>query len=433
MKNYKYLVPIFLFVMYAASIYMLYDSKANIEKKYNTYIKEARNMRELDIRVDAESNYMNALAVKPSLELYIEIGDFYEKTGQTKKAINWGNTIIEKYPKKIEGYEYQMSLLLNGQDYLACFKLSDKFNKRGLSSELMTSYIESIEYEYFFNGEFQDVGVYSGGRCPVRVGDKWGYVDVVGSTRVPKKFVSVGPYINELASVIDQEGKAYFIDLEGNKKFVAHKVDNVVQLGLIENGIYSLYNGKTWGFYDKECSHLFGEYDDVSSIGNGVAAVKKNGNWSFVDREGKDLTGKTYRHVAMDEKLVVYRNDRMFVSDGTGYQMIDSHGNVVGNKKYQAVHIFNDTTYAAVMINDKWGFINSAGEIVIEPKYEDARSFANGYAAVKVDDRWGFINVEGKMVISPQFLNAKDFNDHGGVFVRRNDDWELLRLYKNNY
>lgn len=433
MKNYKFLVPLLLVVLFAASFYMLYDAKANELKQYNTYLDAARSFREQDIRVDAESNYKNALGMKPSLDLYLEIGDFYIETEQSKKAIDWGYTIIDVYPKEVAGYEYQMQLLMNRKDYVACFDISNKFTKRGLTSKTMSEMIGSIEYTFYFNGEYQDVGIYSGGRCPVSVGGKWGYVDTTANSCVPIKFAKVGAFSNELSPVIDADGKAYYIDPNGNKKFVVLNVENVVELGLIENGIYSLYNGTTWGFYDKEYNHLFGEYQEVSAIGNGVAAVKKDGKWSLINREGKDLTGKTYESVAMDEKLVVFRNDRLFVSDGSGYQMIDSTGKVIGDTKYQAVHIFNDTTYAAVMLNGKWGFIDSTGKMVIEPQYEDARSFANGFAAVKKDGKWGFINTDGKMVIEPQFENAKDFNDHGCVFVIRNDGWELLRLYKYNY
>lgn len=433
MKNYKFLVPLVLVVLFAASFYMLYDTKATEQRQYNEYIENARTYREQDIQVDAEANYKNALNLKPSLSLYIEIGEFYRDTNQTKKAINWGETIVDTYPKEVKGYEFLMELQISRKDYVACFELADEFQKRKLSSETMSNHVKSIEYLFFFNGEYQDVGIYSGGLCPILVGNKWGYVDTQGNKKVANKFVKVGAYSGELSPVIDDNGTAFYVDPNGNKKFVILDVENVKELGLIENGIYSLYDGSTWAFYNSEYKKLYGDYQDVSAMGNGVAAVKKDGKWSLINRDGKDLIGKTYEAVAMDEKLVVFRNDRIFVSDGSGYQMIDSTGKVYGDKKFQAVHIFNDTTNAAVMINGKWGFINAAGEVVIEPQYEDARSFANGYAAVKKDGKWGFINAEGKMVIEPQFKNAKDFNDHGCVFVIRQDGWELLRLYKYNY
>ena len=84
-------------------------------------------------------------------------------------------------------------------------------------------------------------------------------------------------------------------------------------------------------------------------------------------------------------------------------------------------------------MDGKWGFVDKDGEKVINPQYEDARSFANGFAAVKKNGLWGFINTEGKIVIEFQFDGARDFNSNGCVFVLTDSEWELLRLYKSNH
>jgi hypothetical protein len=70
---------------------------------------------------------------------------------------------------------------------------------------------------------------------------------------------------------------------------------------------------------------------------------------------------------------------------------------------------------------------------VIEPQYEDARSFSNGFAAVKVEGLWGYINIEGQMVIHNEFVDTKDFTTRGTAFVMIEDEWELLKLYKYNH
>ena len=178
---------------------------------------------------------------------------------------------------------------------------------------------------------------------------------------------------------------------------------------------------------------MFGGYDEESSIGNGVAAVKTNGVWSLVDRSGTDLTGKTYAAVIMDDKMIVHRNERLFVSDGSKYQMITTSGEVVGSSTYEDARLFNDATYAAVKIGNKWGFIDKNGEVIIQPQYDDARSFSNGMAAVSVGGRWGFINANGEMVIDAQFEDAREFNSDGCVFVLDNGEWKLLRLFKTNH
>ena len=82
---------------------------------------------------------------------------------------------------------------------------------------------------------------------------------------------------------------------------------------------------------------------------------------------------------------------------------------------------------AAVSIDGKWGFIDATGKRIIEPQYDDARSFSNGVAAVKSGNKWGFINESGEMVIKPTFSDAKDFNDSGKVMVKDSGTWQLLK------
>lgn len=433
MKNYKFLVPIILVVMFVGSIYMLYDLKSTELNKYNEALSAARDYREKDIQIDAEDYYMQALSQKPSIDLYVEIGEFYWETEQVKKATNWGATITKTYPEEVAGYEFLMGIYDQKQDYVACFDLADTFTKRGLSSETISSILSKIEYTFFFNGEYHGAGIYSGGLSPIQIDGKWGYVNQTGDKVINAQYTYAGPFIEGLAPVVDRDGNAFFIDTAGNKKHVVLGVDNVVQVGLIENGMFSLYDGEKWYFYNDEHQKIFGGFDEVSAIGNGIAAVKSNGQWQLVDRTGADLTGKTYASVAMDEKLVVFRNDRLFVSDGIKYQMISSSGEVVGSGSYEDVRIFNDSTYAAVKINGKWGFIDKDGTVKIEPQYEDARSFANGMAAVMQDGLWGFINADGEMVIEPQFEDARDFNSNGCVFIFIDSEWKLLRLYKTNH
>lgn len=435
MKKNKFLVPLVLVVIFVASFYMLYDGKQSDLKQYNLYLEAARKARSFDIQVDAEANYMAALDMSPSIELYLEIGNYYIESGQAKKAIKWGEKIMEIYPKDYRSYEFQMDQLIDRRDYAACFSLANEFTKRKVSSEKLTQYIADIEYKFYLSGEYDDVTAYNWGKCAVSLGGRWGFVDVVGTRTVPLLYPNVGAFLSNFAPVVDGKGAAYYIDYNGNKRFVVVDVGPVVALGPMENGVYPVYNGDTWSFYNLNYEKLFGEFKEISSISNGLVAVKKSAEegWSLRNCIGEDLAGRTYYDVVMDENGIVFRNNRLFVGDGTGYQLIDYTGAVYGDAKFQAARVFNDGTYAAVMLNEKWGFVDSNGNFVIEPQYEDARSFSNGLAAVKKDGKWGFINTANEMVIEPQFKNAKDFNYYGCAFVVKNESWELLKLYKYNY
>ena len=78
---------------------------------------------------------------------------------------------------------------------------------------------------------------------------------------------------------------------------------------------------------------------------------------------------------------------------------------------------------AKIEMNDKYGFINTKGEIVIEAKYESASNFSEGLAVVGIPDtekestqyskpqKYGYIDKEGNVVIEPQYEGCSDFKD----------------------
>ena len=434
MKNYRNLVPVCMVLLLLVSIYSLYDEKSSAQEKYLGYLDAARDYRAQEIYVDAEEYYNYALTEKPTLELYLELGSMYEEAEQVRNVRNLVENLLLMYPEDPETYEFALRYYAGRNDYATCFQLTETMKKRGMDSQYSRDLIAQFEYSFFFVSEYEDVGVFGRGMCPVQIGNRWGFVNEKGSQTVSARYTVVGEYSAEgIAPVVDEEGKAYYIDNAGNKKKVILNVENIQQLGMIEGDLFALYDGKVWGFYNSDGVCLFGGYEQVSNIGNGVAACMKDGKWTLLNAKGEDLTGKTYTGVVMDEKKIVYRNSRMFVEDGDGYQMIDIQGAVQGKQKYQDVRLFNDTTYAAVKIDGLWGFVDKDGKVVIPAQYEEARSFANGMAAVKVDGQWGFIDMEGNIVIEPQFSGAKDFTGIGTVYVHTGKEWEMLKLYKYNY
>lgn len=435
MKNYKFLIPIALVVIYVVSFYFLYDTKAGIQAQYDKYIEEARHYRELKVTATASENYMNALDMMPSLDLYMEIAEYYVEMEDRDGAIEWGKRVIEEYPRNKEPYEFLAKLYYDSEDWVAEYQLYDTMNKRGAASDYLESVISAIENEYYTISEYEEVGIFSDGMCPIKIGTNWGYVNEKGEQVIDRIFADAGYFfIETYAPVVTKEGEAYFIDKSGTNR---HDVSSAVahaKFGMMNEGMYTVYDGTAWHYYDMSENMIFGGYDEASALVNGVAAVAKDGKWSIVDNKGEAVIDKAYEDVVSDEKNVVYRNERLFVSDGTGYDMIDSSGNVISKQKYEAAHLFTDTTYAAVKVDGKWGFIDKEGNMVIEAEYEDARSFMNGKAAVKVNGKWGFIDDTGEMVIKADFIDAKDFNGSGCAFVKVDSGvWTLLCLYKYNH
>ena len=55
------------------------------------------------------------------------------------------------------------------------------------------------------------------------------------------------------------------------------------------------------------------------------------------------------------------------------------------------------------MINDKWGFVDKSGNVVVQNEYEMVTEFNEyGFAGIKVDGKWGVIEqAEHKIIQEP--------------------------------
>src|SRR5262249_40951629 len=65
--------------------------------------------------------------------------------------------------------------------------------------------------------------------------------------------------------------------------------------------------------------------------------------------------------------------------------------------------------------NDKWGYMDREGNIVIPPRFESAADFFEHKAAVSFGGRTGYIDEVGKWQVEPKFLHGGRFK--GGVAV----------------
>lgn len=69
-------------------------------------------------------------------------------------------------------------------------------------------------------------------------------------------------------------------------------------------------------------------------------------------------------------------------------------------------------------IDDKFGYTNPQGDILIEPKYDFARIFKSDVAGVKVNSKWGLIDKKGDYVFEPQFDYISTLYNDSIVYVR---------------
>lgn len=326
MKNYRKIIPLALVVLMALACYSLVSNAVKENSDYNHYLSEARKYAELDITKYAIENYNKALTINPTPDVYVEVAEYYERQENSDtEFLNWCEDFFAKYPANSKSYDCILKAYMKQKDYDACFDVLSTAEKRNVSSDYIKSVKNELSYSFKLDfNTYDDVGIYGNGFCAVKSKDAWGYVDSYGNQKTPITYVSAAPFTKaEMAPVVDQKGECYFIDNTGSR--VLASKEKYKSFGISSDDIIKveLENGK-YSYCDSELNKLFGEYDDATAFNNGIAAVKEDGQWKIINNKGDEKLSTKYADIITDEKNIIFRNDRLFVGDGTGYIMIDS-------------------------------------------------------------------------------------------------------------
>lgn len=435
-KNYGNLVPVVLiFLMFLAS-YQLVSNAQEKEKEYFGYLEAAREKAAQGILVDSLENYKQAIAMAPSLELYVETGEMIENLGTYRQRVKWGEQMRDRYPNEAPGYAYLIRNYLEQEKYGYCFEVNEAVVKRGIISQEIQEMMKPIAYEYELDfNTYGDIGAWGDQYCAVYHAEKdcWGYVNTLGTLWIGFEYLNAGVFADNLAGVEDEKGNLYFINSENEKKLPAYDEKNLELVGILNENRYPVKIEDEYYYCNEDGELVLGPYEMASSFNYGKAAVCLEGGWSIIDTEGNLLTEDTYLNVMLDKKCIAFRNGRAFVETEQGIRMLDENFLPVGEEIYESAVPFYDTSYAAVEKDGKWGFIDNMGIVVIPFEYDEADSFSHGLAAVRDEEKWGYINLEGETAIAPSFEGAAPFTAEGTAFVKIGDYYKLLKLIQYNW
>ena len=96
-----------------------------------------------------------------------------------------------------------------------------------------------------------------------------------------------------------------------------------------------------------------------------------------------------------DNYIVIYNENEK--------KYFNKEGNEIKNTE-----VYPNNVLFAQQRDNKWGFVNKDGDMVVEAKYDKVTEFNEfGFASVQKDEKWGAINTQGKEVVEPTY-NLKD-------------------------
>src|SRR5688572_19184420 len=137
-----------------------------------------------------------------------------------------------------------------------------------------------------------------------------------------------------------------------------------------------------------------------------ISLVKYKGKYGFIDTKGKWYIKPTF------DSLGIFFNGFADSYRGGKVGKIDSKGNLIIEHKFDFIGNYEDEL-TLVIVNDSTNYINLKGHLMSPVFFSDGEDFSDGLAAVKLkeDGKWGYLDSAGKIVIDLQFDYAGEFKD----------------------
>lgn len=434
MKKYKFLIPLVLITVTVLSIYQLFSENIKQMQIYNENLQKARYCAKVGI-VDAADYYEAALKINKSVDVYAEYAEFYINQNEYSEAENIAERMSADFPGNSQSYDLLMTIYDTNNDYAKLFQLYDETQNKKIHSASIDEIYKDNEFVYYTNGKkYTNVKSILNGYYAVCNNDGyWGYTNRTGSVQIACQYDYAGGFSSDMASVKTQDGQLYYVNADNGKKFVFDADTNYDYLGQMVDNIYVVGNNSAYAYYNTSFEKLFGDYEYAGTFNYGIAAVKKDGSWILIDKSGKKISD-TYDDILMDDNDIACKNNRVIAIKDGSYYILNEKGKTIKKTDFDEIAYLGSDNLLAFRKADLWGFCDENGEIIIQPKYDAAKSFSNGLASVSKDGKWGYINSKGEVVIDYTFDAAGDFNSEGCAYVSDgSDSWYMIKLYKYNY
>ena len=211
-----------------------------------------------------------------------------------------------------------------------------------------------------------------------------------------------------------------------------------------------------WGYIDRTGEVIIAaDYDDNRPFGEGRAVVRRGGRFGYVDRTGRLVIplrfaaayrfreGRARVRTTTDSVGFIDRNGSWVVpptwadagdfSQGLArvsragrWGYVDTSGQVRIEPGYEVAEDFTPDGRAIVGRAGRYGMIDRAGKPVIEPRFERLFPFREGWARARSAGRYGYIDTTGSWVIDPAFAQGSDFHGDYAAVQDEEENWRLI-------
>lgn len=325
----------------------------------------------------------------------------------------------------IDFYKTLTALCLEAEDYTTAYSYLKQAVDVGVADQALLTLYQQVRYTFTLGTTvYAEVGPLCNGGYAVRYGESYGQLTATGGTLVKFQYDLIGGLGDDAVFVFTSGEEAGLKNtsgvLQGKLSFLP------TAAGVYSEGLVPIAEDGVWSYYNLLGDLQFGAYRSAGSFKNGVAAVENEAGWMLVDASG-DTVSPIYEEIRLNGDGSYLNCGVMLAKEQGQWRLYDENQDVIGDFSCDDIDVVTTDGMIAFQRNGLWGFVDSEGNVLVEPAYQQARSFSNGFAAVCLEGSWGFLTADGTMAFEAQWLDVGYFSAGGTCYVQTAESsWQLL-------
>lgn len=298
------------------------------------------------------------------------------------------------------GYINQAGTEIIKPKYMQAHSFSNQL-ARVVTTDGRTLYIDPFG-KSAFDLHCSKAGNFSNNRAPIWKNNKVGYINSLGKVVINPKYDDGNEFYLGTA-IVKIKDKFGLIDPYG--KFLLKPEYDLIYIEKdSKDNLYLLKKNGLVGYYNLSSEEFLPiTYDDGQPFFHHSAVVKKDSLYGVINKKGHWLLQPIF------SELINLGNQRWALFDEKEYFMIDKDGLQYG-EGFNQIYRFSENL-STVKIDQKWGYVDTLGEFIIQPIYDVVWPFKGGRARVGTSSGVGFIDKEGNYIIEPQLVDVRDFQE----------------------
>ena len=229
---------------------------------------------------------------------------------------------------------------------------------------------------------------------------------------------------------VQKNDKFGLIDLTGNE-VIPIEYDEITVIRGIENS-FKVKKDDKYGIVDGDGKTVIqAQYADIDVLGkdnkSGFIIKNADGKYGIVDYSNAQILEAKYDSI---EK--VYGNDMYVVNLNGKQKVVNKSGNDVLTTGFDSIkQILANQENAVIFVkSNKFGVMNTSGEVVIESQYDSLEETKVGTFIASKDGKYGIININKEEKL-PFEYNSISFNEKADLYVAEDSNFNSKILNSN--